>query len=114
MPEPEKLEIEPPLTERSPASKLVEDSESVNVMVAVSPALRESSASSSVMAMVGLIPSMLIVLLALSEFDSPGVMRVFELLFAYPEEDRIFPLLRDKAEVEVYARLLESSPSCTV
>ena len=94
--------------------KLEEASESVKVKVAVSPAFRASSASSSVMAMVGLMPSMESVLLALSEFDSPGVMRVFELLFAYPEEDRIVPLLRDKAEVEVYARSLEMSPSCTV
>ena len=49
-----------------------------------------------------------------SEFDSPGETRVFELLFAYPEEDRIVPPLRDKAELEVYARSFEISPSCTV
>ena len=112
MPEPEKLEIEPPVTERSFTSKLLEDSESVKLRDAVSPALRELTFE--LMAMVGLIPSMVSVLLALSEFESPGVIRVFELLFAYPEEDRIVPLLRDKAEVEVYARLFESSPSCTV
>ena len=80
-------------------------SESVNVSVAVSPAF--SAAVSDAMAMVGLIPSMASVLLELSEFDSPGVMRVFELLFAYPEEDRIVPLLRDNAEVEVYAKSFE-------
>ena len=61
--------------------------------------------------MVGLIPSMLNVLLALSEFGSPGVIRVFELLFAYPALDRIVPLLRERAEVEVYRKGSEVSPS---
>ena len=94
--------------------KLADASESVKVKVAVSPAFRASSVSFSVTTMVGLMPSTERVLLSLSEFDSPGVMRVFELLFAYPEEDRIVPLLRDKAEVEVYAKSFELSPSCTV
>ena len=92
--------------------KSADASESVKERVAVSPAF--SDAVSEEMAMVGLIPSMASVLLALSEFDAPGVMRVFELLFAYPEEDRIVPLLSDNAEVEVYARSFELSPSCTV
>ena len=76
-------------------------SESVKVTVVVSPAFKESSASFSVMAMVGRMPSIASVLLSLSELDSPGVLRVFELLFAYPEADRIVPLLRARAEVEV-------------
>ena len=41
MPEPEKPESVPPETVTSPTAKLVEASERVKVMVAVSPALRE-------------------------------------------------------------------------
>ena len=66
-------------------------SESVKVRAAVSPAL--SDAASEAMAMVGRMPSIESVLLSLSELDSPGVLRLFELLFAYPEADRIVPLL---------------------
>ena len=40
MPEPEKLESDPPATETSASMKSVEASESVNVRVAVSPARR--------------------------------------------------------------------------
>ena len=40
MPEPEKLERDPPETERSETTKSVEGSERVNVRVAVSPELR--------------------------------------------------------------------------
>ena len=40
MPEPEKLERDPPETERSETTKSVEGSERVNVSVAVSPELR--------------------------------------------------------------------------
>ena len=47
-----KLARVPPETVRSSASKLVDDSESVKVRVAVSPAFRE--ATSELMAMVGL------------------------------------------------------------
>ena len=47
------LESDPPETETSDSTKSVEASERVKVSVDVSPALKESSASSSVMAMVG-------------------------------------------------------------
>ena len=47
------LESDPPETETSDSTKSVEDSERVKVSVDVSPGPRESSASSSVMAMVG-------------------------------------------------------------
>ena len=48
------LESEPPETVTSDSTKSVADSERVKVSVDVSPALKESSASSSVMAMAGL------------------------------------------------------------
>ena len=48
------LESDPPETVTSDSTKSVEASERVKVSVDVSPALKESSASSSVMAMVGL------------------------------------------------------------
>ena len=48
------LERDPPDTETSDSMKLEEASERVKVSVEVSPALKESSASSSVMAIVGL------------------------------------------------------------
>ena len=57
MPEPEKLERVPPVTEISSTVKSEEDSERVKVRVAVSPALREEV--SEVRAMVGLTVSML-------------------------------------------------------
>ena len=44
MPEPLKLEREPPETERSEASKSVETSERLNVIVVVSPAFRDEAA----------------------------------------------------------------------
>ena len=47
------LESAPAETETSDSMKSVEASERVNVRVDVSPTLKESSASSSVMAMVG-------------------------------------------------------------
>ena len=47
------FERDPPVTETSDSMKLVEASERVKVRVDVSPALRELSASSSVIAMVG-------------------------------------------------------------
>ena len=47
------LERDPPETVTSDSTKSVEASERVKVSVAVSPVLKESSASSSVMAMVG-------------------------------------------------------------
>ena len=47
------MERDPPDTETSDSMKSVEASERVNVRVDVSPTLKESSASSSVMAMVG-------------------------------------------------------------
>ena len=47
------LERDPPETVTSDSTKSVEASERVKVSVDVSPALKESSASSSVMAMVG-------------------------------------------------------------
>ena len=52
MPEPEKLEREPPETETSASTKLVDASESEKESVAVSPALREET--SELTAMVGL------------------------------------------------------------
>ena len=48
------LESDPPETVTSDSTKSVAASERVKVSVDVSPALKESSASSSVMAMVGL------------------------------------------------------------
>ena len=47
------LESDPPVTETSYSKKLKDVSERVKVRVAVSPALRKLSASSSVMAIVG-------------------------------------------------------------
>ena len=47
------LERDPPETDTSDSTKSVAASERLKVRVAVSPALRELSASSSVMAMVG-------------------------------------------------------------
>ena len=52
MPDPAKLERLPPETEISDSMKSAQDSERVNVRVAVSPALRE--ATSELTAMVGL------------------------------------------------------------
>ena len=57
MPEPEKLESEPPVTAISDATKSVDDLESVNVISAVSLAFREDL--SELRAMVGLTVSML-------------------------------------------------------
>ena len=51
------LESDPPETVTSDSTKSVDASERVKVSVAVSPALKELSASSSVMAMVGRIVS---------------------------------------------------------
>ena len=64
MPEPEKLERLPPETVTSEATKSFADSERVKVMVEVSPTPRASSPSSSVMAMVGAVPSMVELLVA--------------------------------------------------
>ena len=61
------LEREPPETETSDWMKLVEASERVKVMVAVSPTPRISSASSSVRAMVGAVVSITRALLPASE-----------------------------------------------
>ena len=55
------LESAPPETETSDSMKLEEASESVKVSVEVSPALKESSASSSVMAMVGAVASVIVI-----------------------------------------------------
>ena len=52
MPEPEKLERDPPETERSETTKSVEGSERVSVRVAVSPTFKEET--SEARAMVGL------------------------------------------------------------
>ena len=54
------LESDPPETETSDSTKSVEDSEMVKVSVDVSPGPRESSASSSVMAMVGGVVSLVV------------------------------------------------------
>ena len=51
------LESDPPVTETSDSMKLEEASERVKVSVDVSPALKELSASSSVMAIVGRVVS---------------------------------------------------------
>ena len=56
MPEPEKLERDPPETERSETTKSVEGSERVSVRVAVSPTFKEET--SEARAMVGLRVSM--------------------------------------------------------
>ena len=55
MPEPEKLDSEPPETAMSDSMKSLEDSESVNVSAAVSPAFKEET--SELMAIVGLMVS---------------------------------------------------------
>ena len=55
MPEPEKLESVPPVRVISDSTKLVDDSERVKVIAAVSPAFRE--ATSEEMAMVGRVVS---------------------------------------------------------
>ena len=54
------LDRDPPETVTSDSAKSVEASERVKVSVDVSPALKESSASSSVMAMVGGVLSIVI------------------------------------------------------
>ena len=64
------LESDPPVTETSDSMKLVEASERVKVRVAVSPALRELSVSSSVMAMVGRTVSTVKVTVLLASFSS--------------------------------------------
>ena len=61
------LESDPPETVTSDSTKSVEASERVKVSVAVSPALKELSASSSVMAMVGAVVSITRALLPASE-----------------------------------------------
>ena len=81
--------------------KLEEASERVKVTVVVSPAFKESSASSSVMAMVGLMPSMLSALLALSELAAPGAAKVRLALLAAPELALIVPPLSASADVPV-------------
>ena len=53
MPAPAKSESVPPVTLISPTTKSVAASERVKMIKDVSPAIRELSASSSVMAMVG-------------------------------------------------------------
>ena len=55
MPEPEKLDSEPPETAMSDSMKSLDDSESVNVNAAVSPAFKEET--SELMAIVGLMAS---------------------------------------------------------
>ena len=55
MPDPEKLETVPPEMVRSASAKSVDDSERVNVSVAVSPAINEET--SELTAMVGLMLS---------------------------------------------------------
>ena len=54
------LERVPPETVTSDSTKSVEASERVKVSVDVSPALKESSASSSVMVMVGAVASVIV------------------------------------------------------
>ena len=54
------MERDPPDTETSDSMKSVEASERVKVSEDVSPALKESSASSSVMAMVGAVASVIV------------------------------------------------------
>ena len=89
------LESGPPVTETSASMKLVDASERVKVRVAVSAALRELSASSSVMAMVGLtvstemvtelllsLPSALVAPLELEKTPDPTEMTPSVVLFA--------------------------------
>ena len=54
------MERDPPETVTSDSTKSVEASERVKVSVDVSPALKESSASSSVMVMVGAVASVIV------------------------------------------------------
>lgn len=108
------LEREPPVTETSASTKSVEASERVKVRVDVLPALRELSASSSVMAMVGRTPSITSSLLFPSEFAAPGETKVRFALLAAPVLAFIVPPLSASAEVPVKSRSLVLSPSCTV
>ena len=91
------LESDPPETETSDSTKSVDASERVKVSVAVSPALRESSTSSSVMAMVGAEPSMTSALLPARESlpASAGSVRVALL----PAASWMVPRLRASEEV---------------
>ena len=91
------LESEPPETETSDSTKSVAASERVKVRVDVSPALRELSASSSVMAMVGLKVSITSALLPARESLLPtaGSVRVALLLAA----SWMVPPLRAREEV---------------
>ena len=68
------LERDPPVRVTSDSTKSVEASESVKVSVVLSPALRESSASSSLMAIVGGVVSAVVV----------STVRVSELLASDP------------------------------
>ena len=68
------LESDPPETVTSDSTKSVDASERVKVSVAVSPALKELSASSSVMAMVGGVVSAAVV----------STVKVTELLASEP------------------------------
>ena len=108
------LEREPLETVTSDSMKSVEASESVKVRVDVSPILKESSASSSAMAMVGAEPSMTSALLSPSEFAAPGEAKVRFALLAAPVLAFMVPPLSASAEVPVRSRSLELSPSCTV
>ena len=60
------LESDPPETATSDSMKLLDASERVKVRVDVSPALRELSASSSVMAMVGAMLSIVIAMVCIT------------------------------------------------
>ena len=92
----------------------MEASERVKESVDVSPTLKESSASSSAMAMVGAEPSITSDLLFPSEFAAPGEAKVRFALFAAPVLAFMVPPLRAREAVPVKSRLLELSPSCTV
>ena len=91
------LERDPPVTVASDSTKSVEASERVKVSVDVSPALKELSASSSVMAIVGAVPSITSALLPARESlpSTAGSVRVALL----PAASLMVPPLRAREEV---------------
>ena len=96
MPDPEKLERLPPVMETSASAKSVEASESVKVMVAVSPALRDKT--SDVTATVGLMLSTERVTELL--LSPPSALLLPEALEKTPEATEITPSVKSVDDAE--------------
>ena len=89
MPEPEKLESVPPETVTSDSMKSLDDSESVNVSAAVSPAFKE--VTSELMAIVGLtVSTVRVTVLLLSE---PSLLTIPAALENFVDATEITPFV---------------------